>query len=121
MKRLLLPVGWLLVMAMLLVACAVPVAAPAASDETAAPTEAAAEEAAATGEPFRIAIVMPSSTEDIAWSQSMYNALTAVQAEMGGESALQIAVSENMFQVADAAAAGRGAALGAENFVGAPT
>lgn len=35
----------------------------------------------------------------------MYSALVAVQAEMGGESAMEIAVSENMFQVADAAAA----------------
>jgi len=38
----------------------------------------------------------------------MYSALVAVQTEMGGESALEIAVSENMFQVADAAAAIRG-------------
>lgn len=93
----------LVVIAMLLGACA-PVATPAAGDTTAAETPAAAEEAA-TDEPFRIAIVMPSSKEDIAWSQSMYAALVAVQTEMGGESAMQIAVSENMFQVADAAAA----------------
>ena len=120
MKRLLLPVSWLLAVAMLLVACAVPVTAPATSEEggdAAAPTEAPAEEAAAAGEPFRIAIVMPSSTEDIAWSQSMYSALTAVQAEMGGESALQIAVSENMFQVADAAAAIRDYAADGNNLV----
>jgi len=69
---------------------------------------AAATPAVATDEPFRIAIVMPSSKDDIAWSQSMYSALVAVQTEMGGESALEIAVSENMFQVADAAAAIRG-------------
>ena len=35
----------------------------------------------------------------------MYDGLLAVQAEMGGESAMQIAYSENMFQVTDAAAA----------------
>lgn len=93
----------LLVLAALVGACAAPVAAPAG--DTAAPAESAAGSEAATGELFRIAIVMPSSKEDIAWSQSMYSALVAVQAEMGGESALQIAVSENMFQVADAAAA----------------
>lgn len=109
MKRRFLSVMWLSIVALLVAACAVPAAAPTASEaggeSEAAPTAAAAEEAAATGEPFRVAIVMPSSTEDIAWSQSMYSALMAVQAEMGGESALQISVSENMFQVADAAAA----------------
>ncbi|MCB0060694.1 MAG: BMP family protein [Caldilineaceae bacterium] len=100
MKR----IGMLLVVALLLAACvapAAPAAAPAEGETTAAP----AEESAAGGEPFRVAIVMPSSTEDIAWSQSMYSALVAVQTEMGGESAMEISVSENMFQVADAAAA----------------
>jgi len=61
--------------------------------------------AGADGDPFRIAIVMPSSTTDIAWSQSMFDSLTAVQAEMGGESALEIAYSEGMFRVTDASAA----------------
>ena len=60
---------------------------------------------AAAAEPFRIAIVMPSSTTDMAFSQSMFGALKAVQKEMGGESALKIAYSENMFKVPDAAAA----------------
>jgi len=59
----------------------------------------------AEGEPFRIAIVMPSSTTDIAWSQSMFDSLIAVQTEMGGEDALKIAYSEGMFRVTDASAA----------------
>ena len=59
----------------------------------------------AEGAPFRVAIVMPSSTTDIAWSQSMFDSLTAVQAEMGGEDALRIAYSEGMFRVTDASAA----------------
>ncbi len=96
-------VSLLVVLTLLVGACAAPVAAPAG--EAAATAEPAAEGEAAAGEPFRIAIVMPSSKEDIAWSQAMYTALVAVQTEMGGESALQISVSENMFQVADAAAA----------------
>lgn len=105
MKRTITPlVSLLFVLALLTGACAMPAAAPTESEAAPAETPAAAEEAA-TGEPFRIAIVMPSSKEDIAWSQSMYAALVAVQREMGGESALEIAVSENMFQVADAAAA----------------
>ena len=59
----------------------------------------------ATTGPFRIAVVMPSATTDVAFSQSMYDALLAVQSEMGGESALEIAYSEGMFNVPDAAAA----------------
>ena len=54
---------------------------------------------------FRIAVVMPSATTDVAFSQSMFSALKAVQTEMGGESALEIAYSEGMFKVPDAAAA----------------
>ena len=63
------------------------------------------EEVDAEGAPFRVAIVMPSSTTDIAWSQSMFDSLTAVQTEMGGEGALKIAYSEGMFRVTDASAA----------------
>lgn len=55
--------------------------------------------------PFRVAVVMPSATTDMAFSQSMFSALKAVQTEMGGESALEIAYSEGMFNVPDAAAA----------------
>lgn len=55
--------------------------------------------------PLRIAIVTPSATTDMAFSQSMFDALKAVQKEMGGEAALKIAYSENMFKVPDAAAA----------------
>jgi basic membrane protein A and related proteins len=60
---------------------------------------------AATGTPFRIAVVMPSATTDAAFSQSMFTALKAVQAEMGGEQALELAYSEGMINVPDAAAA----------------
>jgi basic membrane lipoprotein Med (substrate-binding protein (PBP1-ABC) superfamily) len=55
--------------------------------------------------PFRIAVVMPSATNDMAFSQSMFSALKSVQSDMGGESALQIQYSENVFQIPDAAAA----------------
>jgi basic membrane protein A len=55
--------------------------------------------------PFRVAVVMPSATTDMAFSQSMFQALKAVQTEMGGESAMEIAFSEGMFNVPDAAAA----------------
>jgi basic membrane protein A len=104
--------GLLVVLAMLVGACAAP-SAPAApaADAPAAATEAAAEEAAAdtgaeaaaSGEPFRIALIMPSTTTDYSWSQSIYDGILQVQEEMGGEGALELAVTENMFQVADAA------------------
>ncbi|MRR29988.1 hypothetical protein EG834_06655, partial [bacterium] len=68
----------LVLLAVVLTACATPTAAP-----TTAPAKA-----------FRIAVVMPSATTDMAFSQSMWNALTAIQKEMGGESALEIKFSE---------------------------
>lgn len=77
----------LVLLAMLVTGCAKP-----------APTTAPAET-------FRIAVVMPSAITDLAFSQSMYAALIAIQTEMGGESALEIKYSENMFKVPDAATA----------------
>jgi basic membrane protein A len=59
----------------------------------------------AGAKPVRVAVVMPSATTDMAFSQSMFSALKAVQAEMGGEKAMEIKYSENMFKVPDAAAA----------------
>jgi len=78
-------------------------AAPEATEE-AAPEEAAAEEPAAM-EPFRVAVVMPSAINDLAFSQSMYDALLLIQEEMGGPEMFEIVYSENMFVVDDAAAA----------------
>jgi basic membrane protein A len=57
--------------------------------------------------PIRIAVVMPSATTDMAFSQSMWSALQSVQKAMGGESALVLKYSENMYNVPDAAAAVR--------------
>jgi len=54
---------------------------------------------------FRVAVVMPSAITDLAFSQSMYDALLRVQEEMGGEEKFEIVYSENMFVVDDAAAA----------------
>jgi basic membrane protein A len=55
--------------------------------------------------PFQIAVVMPSSINDLAFSQSMYDALLRVQEEMGGEEAMTFDYSDGMFVVDDAAAA----------------
>jgi len=84
-------------MTMLVAACGAPAVEPA-------PEEPVAEEPAME-EPFRVAVVMPSAITDLAFSQSMYDALLRVQADMGGEENFEIVYSENMFVVDDAAAA----------------
>ena len=73
--------------------------------------------AAQTGEKFKVAVVMPSAINDVAFSQSMYQALKSLQAEMGGESKFEIKYSENMFNVPDAAAAIRDYASQGYNLV----
>ncbi len=78
-----------LLSALLLAACAAP-----------APTPAPAKA-------FRIAVVMPSAINDLAFSQSMYDSLLAIQKEMGGKDKLDFAYTDNMFNVPDAAAAMR--------------
>jgi basic membrane protein A len=59
----------------------------------------------AAAAPVKIAVIMPSATTDAAFSQSMYGALLAVQKELGGESAIVLKYTENMWNVPDAAAA----------------
>jgi basic membrane protein A len=108
-----------LIAGLMLAACAAPVAAPAS--EEAAATEAPAEAAdaaanVAAGEVVRVALLMPSTINDIAWSQSMYTSLKELQAEMG-EDKLEIAYSENMFNVPDAAAAIRDYASNGYNLI----
>lgn len=68
-------------------------------------------------EPVRIAVVMPSTTTDLAWSQALYDALLEIQAAAGGEGVVEIAVTENMFNVTDAAAALRDYADGGYDIV----
>lgn len=56
-------------------------------------------------EPFRVAAILPSTIEDAAFSQALYEALLDIQAEWGGPDNFEIAYSEGMFKVPDAAAA----------------
>jgi basic membrane protein A len=58
-----------------------------------------------TSSKIRIAVIMPSATTDMAFSQSMWSALKTIQTETGGENAVELKYSENMFKVPDAAAA----------------
>lgn len=110
----------------LLAGCVAP-AAPAeggapASAATTASEEAATEESAVTTEnslgiePVRIALIIPSTTNDISWSQSIYESLMQIQAE-AGEDVVEVAYSENMFSVPDAAAAIRDYASDGYNVV----
>jgi basic membrane lipoprotein Med (substrate-binding protein (PBP1-ABC) superfamily) len=131
---------WLLVMALVLalalVACgggetADPTEAPAPTAEEVAPTvEEAATEApdeavadisadadVADVNNFRVAIVMPSTITDLAWSQSIYDSLVRLQEQAGGEENFEIAYTENMFNVTDAASAIRDYADNGYNLV----
>ncbi|MBC8448285.1 MAG: BMP family protein [Chloroflexi bacterium] len=90
--------GWfilLVLLALVLGACA--------GQPTAAPP--AAEEPVAEAGPFRVAVIMPSAINDLAFSQSIYDALVAIQQEMGGPDKMELVYSESMFVVDDAAAA----------------
>lgn len=91
----------ILAFALILSACGSPPTEEPAAEEPAA-EEPEVEEPA---EAFKVAIIMPSSITDLAFSQSMYDALLVVQEEMGGEEAMEIVYSEGMFVVDDAAAA----------------
>src|SRR3990172_7716947 len=77
---------------------------PPAEPTAAPPTAAPAPTEAPPPEPFRVAVIMPSAINDAAFSQSMYDALLKIQSEMGAEN-FEIAYSENMFVIDDAAAA----------------
>jgi len=83
-------------MAMIASACGGTATEAPAAEPTSAP--------AAEG-PFRVAVVMPSAINDLAFSQSMYDALLRVQKDMGGSEKFDFVYSENMFVVDDAAAA----------------
>lgn len=127
-------VGLLILLLLLLVACGggdaadepataapAPVVEATAVPEVAAPADDAVEVSAevdvADIESVRIAIVMPSTVTDLAWSQALYDALVRIQTEAGGEDMVEIAYTENMFNVTDAAAAIRDYAADGYNLV----
>ena len=130
----------LIILALAVVACggAAPAAPSAPAEEAAAPVEpevveeAPMEEPTAVPEvaedisadadaggiePIRIAIVMPSTISDLAWSQAMYDSLLRIQESAGGPDVVEIAYTENMFNVTDAAAAIRDYAADGYNMV----
>jgi len=96
-------------LSLIVVACGnAATSAPASStlEPSTAPASTAAEVTPAPpAEPFRVALIMPSSTTDLAFSQSMYAALVVEQEKAGGEANFEIKFTENMFSVPDAQAA----------------
>ncbi len=84
-----------------------PTSAPVEEEPTEPPVqeEVSAEGDVADVEGVRVAIVMPSTITDLAWSQAIYDALVRLQEQAGGEDVFEIAYSESMFNVTDAAAA----------------
>ena len=85
-------------------------------EPTTVATTAPAEEVVVPEGPFKVAVVMPSATNDLAFSQSMFDALTAIQNEMGAGN-FEFAYSEGTFVVDDAAAAIRDYASQGYNLV----
>lgn len=96
-------------LSLIVAACSTPAASAPASvaPGSASPAASNASESAApsAAELFRVAVLMPSSTTDLAFSQSMYQALVAMQEKAGGEANFEIKFTENMFSVPDAQAA----------------
>ncbi len=92
-----------------------PTTAPAA---TSAPTSAPAATSApsTSGGAFKVAVIMPSAANDVAFSQSIVDALKKVQSDMGADK-FQFVFTENMFNVPDAAAAIRDYASKGYNLV----
>jgi basic membrane protein A len=129
MKKLYMFVTLLAVAVMLLAACA-PAATPTEAPKAVEPTKALEQKPAEKpAEPtkalepkpvestkFKVAVVMPSKINDLAFSQSMYDALMAIQKEMGADK-FEFVYSDNMFKVEDAAAALRDYASKGYNLV----
>ena len=111
MKKIAWILTFVLALSLVMSACGAPAPAEVPAAATEAPAVATEAPVAATdapvvpAEPFRVAVVMPSAINDLAFSQSMYDALMRIQEEMGGPEAFEIVYSENMFVVDDAAAA----------------
>ena len=79
--------------------------AAACGDDDSGDTDTTATTAAATAEPFRVALVLPSTSGDFGISQGVVTGMERIQTERGGPASFEIASSENMFVVDDAAAA----------------
>jgi basic membrane protein A len=57
---------------------------------------------AAPAKPFRVAVIMPSAVNDLAFSQSMYDSLVRIQNDMGGPEKMEFVYSQGMQVIDDA-------------------
>lgn len=78
---------------------------PLAPDDSDVEEDVSADADVSGLEAVRVAVVMPSTITDLAWSQAVYDALLRLQEEAGGDGNFEIAFTENMFNVTDAASA----------------
>ena len=99
MRKRYIGLSMLLALALVAVACGDDDAATT-TEGTAAPTT-----TEATVDTFRIAIVAPSASVDLAFTQSIVDAVDVISAEMGN---VEVQVTDGTFVVEDAAAAIRG-------------
>lgn len=93
-------INFFAILTVLLAACRS--AAPVENTPTAAPGA-----TSAAVKPFRVAVIMPSAVNDLAFSQSMYDALLRVQKDMGGPEKMDFVYSQDMFVLDDATTAVR--------------
>ncbi len=56
-------------------------------------------------QPFRVAVVTPSAINDLAFSQSIYDAMVKLQGMMGGPTEMEFVVTDGMFVVDEAGTA----------------
>jgi basic membrane protein A len=90
--------SWAIVITLALTACSSPASPePTMEPATAVPT--------AEARPFRVAVILPSAANDVAFSQSMFDALNRIQSDMGGSEKMQFVYSQGMFVLEDAAVA----------------
>lgn len=75
-----------------------------ASKETAEPKKETPTTQEAPVEKIKIALILPSTVDDMAWSQSMVEGIKAVQKQLG-EDKVEVAVSEKLGKPVDAGAA----------------
>src|SRR5512140_2406867 len=122
MKKLAVIVALTVSLTMVLTACATPATPTEAPAPTQAPAATAVSATAvpateAPAKPFRVALIMPSTTNDLAFGQSMYDALVKVQTDMGGPDKMELVKSENVFTADDAASAMRDYATQGYNLI----
>lgn len=74
----------------------------ACSGAAATPVATPVQSPVAVEKPFRVAVILPSASNDLAFSQSMYDALIRIQDEMGGPKKMDFVYSQSMYVLGDA-------------------